>query len=158
MLMSLENSLKQEQVIHLDLNRFSAVEVGTTVAETVRKMRNADHHCAIVHNEEGDLVGIFTDRDILSKVVDAPEMWDKPIEQFMTSSPITVDSMDPAYKALALMDSKHFRNVPVVDQNGVIIGNLTHYAIIKYLSDRFPESVYNLPPHPDRVSRNRDGA
>jgi CBS domain-containing protein len=56
------------------------------------------------------------------------------------------------------MDEKHFRNVPVVNDNGQVIGNLTHHAIIKYLADRFPESVYNLPPDPDRVTSNRDGA
>jgi hypothetical protein len=36
------------------------------------------------------------------------------------------------------------------------MGNLTHYAIIKYLAAA--RSVYNLPPEPDRVVRNRDGA
>jgi hypothetical protein len=48
--------------------------------------------------------------------------------------------------------------VPVLDSSGTVIGNLTHYAVVKYLADRFPESVYNLPPEPDRVVRNRDGA
>lgn len=155
--MSLENNLQQEQVIHLDLNRFAAVEIGTSVKETVEKMRNASHHCAIVL-DRGSLVGIFTDRDILRKVVDTPDTWNKPIEEVMTYSPITVDSMDPADKALTLMDEKHFRNVPVVDQNGIVIGTLTHHAILKYLADRFPESIYNLPPDPDRHSDNRDGA
>jgi hypothetical protein len=46
----------------------------------------------------------------------------------------------------------------VLDNKGTVIGNLTHYAIVKYLADRFPESVYNLPPEPDRVTSNRDGA
>jgi len=56
------------------------------------------------------------------------------------------------------MDQERFRNVPVIDDQKRVIGNLTHYAIIKYLADRFPESVYNLPPIPDRVTRKRDGA
>ncbi len=155
--MSLESNLQQEQVIHLDLNRFAAVEIGTSVRQTIEKMRRTSHHCAVVL-DQGTLVGIFTDRDILRKVVDAPDTWEKTIEEVMTYSPISVDSMDSADKALALMDKKHFRNVPVVDQNGVVLGNLTHYAIIKYLADRFPESVYNLPPDPEQLSHIRDGA
>ena len=155
--MSLEKDLQQERVIHLDLSRFTAVKVGTTVQETVEKMRQAGHHSAIV-TKDGKLAGIFTDRDLMRKVVDTPGTWNDPIENVMTLDPITVNSNDPAFKALALMDEKHFRNVPVVDDTGQVIGNLTHYAVIKYLADRFPESVYNLPPDPDAVASNRDGA
>ena len=155
--MSLESTLQQERVIHLDLNRFATVERGTSVRETVEVMRRDGHHCAVIL-EQDSLVGIFTDRDILEKIVDSPETWDQPIETVMTPSPLTISSMDSADKGLTLMDDMHFRNVPVVDQNGVVVGTLTHYAIIKYLCDRFPETVYNLPPMPDRVARKRDGA
>jgi len=155
--MSLVSDLQNEQVIHLDLSKFTAVKAGTSVKETVETMRQAGHHCAIV-TDDGALVGIFTDRDLMRKVVSAPETWDHPIEKVMTASPMTVNSTDPANMALVLMDEKHFRNVPVLDDKGFVIGNLTHHAIIKYLADRFPESVYNLPPDPDRVTSKRDGA
>ena len=155
--MTLEQNLRQEKVIHLDLKKFTTVETGTSVRETIEKMRRQGHHCAIVIDQDS-LTGIFTDRDILRKVVDAPISWDKPIDRVMTASPITVKSNDDADAALAQMDAKHFRNVPVVDQNGEVVGNLTHYAVIKYLADHFPESVYNLPPDPDQISNNRDGA
>ena len=155
--MSLEHDLQQEQVIHLDLSQFTAVKAGTTVRDTVEEMRKSGHHSAII-TKDGSLAGIFTDRDLMQKVVDIPESWEHPIDTVMTPNPITVNSTDPADKALALMDEKHFRNVPVVDEKGQVIGNLTHHAIVKYLSDRFPESVYNLPPDPDAITSNRDGA
>lgn len=155
--MSLEYNLRQERVIHLNLTEFTEVESGTSIRATINKMRLENHNCAFI-TDEGQLTGIFTDRDILRKVVDAAESWDQPIETVMTMAPLTVNSTDPADAALNLMNEKHFRNVPVIDEKGSVIGNLTHYAIIKYLADRFPESVYNLPPEPDRVTRNRDGA
>ena len=155
--MSLVNDLQKEQVVHLDLSQFTAVKAGTSVRETVDEMRNANHHCAIV-TDDGVLIGIFTDRDLMRKVVNDPKTWDHPIEEVMTSSPMTVNSIDSASTALVLMDEKHFRNVPVLDDNGFVIGNLTHHAIIKYLADRFPESVYNLPPDPDHITSDRDGA
>ncbi len=155
--MSLERDLQQEQVVHLDLTQFTAVKIGTSVRETIEQMRENGHHSAII-TRYGALAGIFTDRDLMRKVVDAPETWDRPIEEVMTRSPMTVNADDPAYTALALMDEKHFRNVPVVDRAGRVIGNLTHHAIIKYLADRFPESIYNLPPEPDQIANDRDGA
>jgi CBS domain-containing protein len=156
-MMTLEKNLQQEKVSHLDLSNFTKVESGTSVRETITVMRQEAHHCAIVM-DGGALIGIFTDRDILRKVVDASETWDQPIDQVMTPTPITVNSSDPADAALALMDAKHFRNVPVTNKKGQVIGNLTHYAIIKYLADHFPKSVYNLPPNPDQVTSRRGGA
>jgi CBS domain-containing protein len=155
--MSLEYDLRQEQVIHLNLTEFTQVEIGTSIRATIEKMRQENHNCAFI-TDQGGLVGIFTDRDILRKVVAAPESWHRPIETVMTAQPLTVNTSDPADTALNLMNEKHFRNVPVLDNKGAVVGNLTHYAIVKYLADRFPESVYNLPPEPDRVTRNRDGA
>jgi CBS domain-containing protein len=155
--MTLESTLRQEKVIHLDLNQFTAVVSNTSVRQTIEKMREDAHHAAVI-TKNGVLIGIFTDRDILRKVVDTPEVWDQPIETVMTPNPITVNSTDSADAALAQMEAKHFRNVPVIDENGQVIGTLTHYAIIKYLADHFPESVYNLPPDPDQVTNYRDGA
>lgn len=155
--MSLEIDLQHEQVIHLDISNFIQVESGTSVKDTVEQMRKTDHNCAII-TKDNVLTGIFTDRDLLRKVVDAPETWDTPIDNVMTASPITVAANRPAYEALDLMDEKNFRNVPVVASSGKVIGNLTHHAIIKYLAGRFPESVYNLPPKPNQVSEKRGGA
>ena len=155
--MRLEQELQHELVMHLDLTGFTAVDCGVSIRETVDKMRQADHHCAFV-TRNGHLEGIFTDRDILRRVVAASTAWNNPINTVMTANPLTVKTTDQADKALALMDKHHFRNLPVLDEDGQIRGNLTHYAIIKYLSDRFPQSVYNLPPDPDQVTNNRIGA
>jgi hypothetical protein len=38
------------------------------------------------------------------------------------------------------------------------VGNLTHYAILRFLSDRFQQEIYNLPPDPDQVPRAPEGA
>ncbi len=155
--MTLETDLQNEKVIYLDLNKFTLVESGTSVRDTISKMRKASNNCAFI-TKDGALIGIFTDRDVLRKVVSTPEVWDNPIDEVMTASPDTVNSQDPAAKALAMMDEKRYRNVPVINDAGEIVGNMTHYAVIKYLSDHFPESVYNLPPDPNQVASNRDGA
>ncbi len=154
--MRFKYDLQHDQVIHLDLSRFSTVESGTTVKNTVEKMREENHNCTLI-TKGGTLIGIFTDRDILHKVVTVPEVWDAPIDTVMSKSPFTVNRSDEAQAAVTLMNEKRFRNVPVVDNNNRVAGNLTHLAIIKYVADQFPEAVYNLPPEPDRVSQHRAG-
>ncbi|MBN1217824.1 MAG: CBS domain-containing protein [Anaerolineae bacterium] len=154
--MSPERDLQWEQVGQFDLKNFTTVEIGTSVKTTITKMRQENQHCAIIL-DKGSLAGIFTDRDILRKVVDSRESWDLPIDDVMTPAPLTVQIKDRADLALALMDFKHFRNVPVLDDDGKVMGNITHYAIIKYLSDRFPtNSIYNPPPNPDQVPRKSE--
>lgn len=155
--MNLEKELQKELVAHLNLSNFTSVEIGISVKRTVEKMREEKNTCAII-TDQGALVGIFTEHDILAKIVDNPETWLLPIDDFITPSPLTVRDEDSVQVALAIMEEKQFRNVPVLNSEGKVVGNLTHYAIIKYLADRFPETVYNLSPDPDRTPRKRDGA
>jgi CBS domain-containing protein len=155
--MSIEQELQQEQVSQLDLSNFVLIEIGTAVKDAVKQMREKNQTCAIITDQE-DLVGIFTDHDIMVKIADDPETWNLPIDDFVTPSPLTVQANDPVSKALALMEDRRFRNVPVLGDDSQVVGNLTHYAMIKYLADRFPQSVYNQPPVPDRNPRKRNGA
>ncbi len=154
--MALAFDLQHEQVKHLDLGRFTTVASGTSVKDVVKKMRTEGYNCALV--AEGDkLAGIFTDRDVLLKVVSSPETWSQPIDTVMTKSPLAVTGESKAEVAISQMNDQGIRNMPVVDDNGKILGDLTHYAMIKFFADQFPESLYNLPPRPNQVSENRVG-
>jgi CBS domain-containing protein len=155
--MTLEQELQDEQVVHLDLSEYTVVNSTMSVREVVAQMRAERRNCAFVV-ENDRLVGIFTDRDVLRKVVDAPDIWDRPISEVMTRAPKTVPPDAPLRTALDLMHAGHFRNVPAVDESGRIVGNLTHYSIARCFADRFPEEVYNLPPDPDQVPEDRAGA
>ena len=118
--MSLEHDLQQEQVNNLDLKNFTTVEIGTSVKSTIEQMRTENHRCAVIVDNKCSLIGIFTDRDILLKVADSRETWDLPIDDIMTPSPISVNATDRADLAMALMDFKHFRNVPVLADEGKV--------------------------------------
>jgi CBS domain-containing protein len=75
----------------------------------------------------------------------------------MTHDPHTINANQTAGDALKLMETHHFRNTPVVGDNGGIVGNLTHFAVIRYLAESFPEEVLNLPPEPDVFGEERFG-
>ena len=151
-----EYDLHEEQLTHLDLSEFTLVASGASVRDTIGKMRAERHNCAFV-TRDGRLVGIFTDRDVLREVVDRPQIWDRPIDEIMTHQPRTIAADQTAGDALHLMNELRFRNVPVIDATGAIKGNLTYFALIRYLADLFPEQVYNLPPKPDRYGSERHG-
>lgn len=154
--MSIEHDLQAEKVTTLDLSEYTIVESGTSVRETIARMESTGHNCAFV-TRNGKLTGIFTDRDVLRRVVDRPDLWDHAIDEVMTHNPHTVKASQTAGEALALMESLHFRNTPVINEAGEIVGNLTHFALIRYLADNFPEEVINLPPEPDQFGEDRYG-
>ena len=154
--MSIEQDLHTEKVTQLDLSEYTLVETGSSVRDAIQKMRAERHNCAFI-TKDGQLVGIFTDRDVLRGVVDRPEVWDHPVDEVMTHNPKFCTADQSAGDALGLMDSMRFRNAPVMDDKGKIVGNLTHFALIRYLADLFPEEVYNLPPMPDQYGEERHG-
>ena len=154
--MTLEQELQAEQVSHLDLSGFSCVSSGTTVRETIARMR-ADRHKVCLITADNKLVGIFTDRDVLHRVAPDLETLDKPIDAVMTASPITIRPDSSAATALRLMDDHKFRNLPAVDEEGHIVGSMTHQSIISYLATRYPVEVLNQPPRPDHFPRRAEG-
>jgi CBS domain-containing protein len=155
--MSLERDLQAEQVGQLDLSAYTAAAPSARVSEVLEQMRHDGCGCVLVV-EDGRLVGIFTERDVLRKIVGVPENWERPIHEFMTPRPDTVGPNDRVDAAMKRMNRGHYRNVPVVDAAGGVVGNLTHYAILQFFSDRFQQEIYNLPPEPDQVPKAPEGA
>lgn len=154
--MSLESELRHEQVVHLDLSAFSEVASGTPVHAALARLREERHNVCLV-TEKGRLVGIFTDRDVLRKVADTPTTLAERIDELMSRNPITVLPTTSAAAALQLMDANHFRNLPVVQADGKLVGNMTHKAIIDFLAARYPVEVLNRPPRPEQFPRKPEG-
>ncbi|MEZ4515658.1 MAG: CBS domain-containing protein [Chloroflexota bacterium] len=154
--MSAFKELENEQVRHLDLSRYCQVESGTSVRDVLAIMRR--ERCrAVLVTESDRLAGIFTERDVLSKVVMEEGVLDGPVDAVMTANPIAITPDTSAAAALWLMDQNHFRNLPVVDGQGHIVGDMTHAAVITYLASRYPEEVLNRPPRPEQYPRKAEG-
>jgi CBS domain-containing protein len=87
---------------------------GATVAEAATVMGERKVGSALVI-DEGVLVGIFTERDIvkaLSQDFDAPG---HPITHWMTRDPTTISRETTVQEALDMMLMRGFRHLPVVD-------------------------------------------
>ena len=155
--MSLRQELEAEQVRHLDLNGYCLVESGTTVRETVSRMRDEGGRTALI-TRGADLIGIFTERDVMRRVANDPQALDESVDAVMTAGPITVLPDTSAADALWLMDDHHFRNLPVIDRQGNILGDMTYASIIQYLAARYPVEVLNRPPRPEQYPSKAEGA
>ena len=156
--MTVEIDLQQQRVAHLDLTSFAAVKTGTKVREALVRMRRSRVSAILIQNEGNGLIGIFTERDVLLKVADNPSGLDQVVDELMTADPQTVSPDTSVGHALQLMNAGDYRNVPVRDKSGAVIGNLSQQAMITFLTDHFPREIYNLPPDPEMIPTTREGA
>ncbi|MCY4606569.1 MAG: CBS domain-containing protein [Gemmatimonadetes bacterium] len=155
--MKVVQKLQEEVIGHMDLDGYVLCEPQEPIVEVLKKMRH-QHVSAVLVEEDGRLVGIFTERDALTKVVDQPATWTQSVAELMTRDPHSLDAQQPISSALRLMNAGDYRNVPIVDENGRIKGNLPQHEVIRFLTDQFPEDIYNLPPDPERIARTKEGA
>lgn len=97
---------------------------GEKVGEVCRRM--AAGRCGHVLVCDGErLVGIFTERDLLTRVVAPGHDPDAcPVETVMTPNPVTIEASAPIREAIRIMDEGSFRCLPVVE-HGKLVGVLT---------------------------------
>ena len=78
---------------------------------------------AVLIAAEGRLAGIFTERDVLHRLVKAKkDLVNTPLRDVMTADPLCVQPDAPALAALQIMSEKGFRHLPVVTAEGKIVG------------------------------------
>jgi CBS domain-containing protein len=65
--------------------------------------------------EEGRLVGIFTERDVLALAGDGADLDGVRVDDVMTRDPVTVDADVPVLDAARLMGERKIRHLPVVE-------------------------------------------
>jgi len=155
--MELPRNLKIESVSRLHPTPPLHVGAEQTVAEAAALMRQHGVGCVLVSQGQ-QLVGIFTERDLMSRVLAARAPLSQPISRFMTPDPVCVRLKDPIGMAVRRMEEGGYRHLPVLDEAGRPTGVLSVKRIIHYLVEHFPGTVYNLPPDPGAVSPEREGA
>ncbi|MGQ0675867.1 MAG: CBS domain-containing protein [Rhodospirillales bacterium] len=78
---------------------------------------------AVLIGKDGVLEGIFSERDLLMRVIAKGLDPDRtPLYRAMTPNPETVTPGQTATEALELMHKRGFRHLPVVGEDGKVIG------------------------------------
>jgi CBS domain-containing protein len=155
--MDLARNLKIDSVSRLHPTAPRQVTPTQTVADAVALMRREQVGCVLVC-EGARVVGIFTERDLMKRVLAAGRALDLPIAECMTLNPVVVHPKEPVGVAIQRMEEGGYRHLPVVDEAGRPVGILSVKRIVHYLVEHFPGTIYNLPPDPGAVHQEREGA
>ena len=152
-------SLAEERLRALSRRQPVTVPPGTSLAECIRAIqRIGTGDSVFVCDSTGLLTGVLTERDIFGRLVGENVDLTQPVETLMTTEPKTLDLDQTIRDAIVLMQTGRYRNVPVVDDFGHLVGVVRQVDIIKYLAESFPEELLNLPPRPHQRMKEPEGA
>ena len=153
----LGQTLKNERIQSLSPKTPLVVSPETSLETVITKMKEARLGCVLIE-EQGKLVGICTERDLMTRVVEPQLDLKTPVVKVMTQKPKCLKMEDSVVTAIRLMSDGGYRHVPLVDASGKIQSVLSAKTLIRYLAEHFPYEIYNLPPDPHQTQKAREGA
>ncbi len=104
------------------------------------------------------LVGIFTERDLMKRVLALQCPFTDPVAKVMTKRPVCLMLKDPLRMAIRKMEQGSYRHMPVIDESERPVGILSVKRIVHYLVEHFPNTIFNQPPEPHRYPDAPHGA
>ncbi len=155
--MDIEKVLRERKIRQLVLGPLVTIESETSLRSAISVMQQ-NHVGYVLVTENQQLVGIFTERDVLGKVMGEGVDESRLLKEFMTPSPLTLNPDASVLEAIQLMDEHGYRNVPLVNAEGNLVGNLSASNIIDFLAESFPQEVLSLPPKANQNFSSVDGA
>ncbi|MBD3872540.1 MAG: CBS domain-containing protein [Acidobacteria bacterium] len=125
---------------------------GATVLAAVRKM-NEEHIGALLVCDGSEVLGIFTERDILCRVIDSPrDPTTTAVAEVMTTDLVAVSPDTQVEEAMAVITENRCRHLPVIDGGNLVglvsIGDLTHWVsrhqevhirdLVNFITGKYP--------------------
>jgi CBS domain-containing protein len=123
----------------------AAVPVEASVADAIRKM--LDYHVGAVGvvDSQGRVAGIFTERDVLRKLsLSRLDPEETPVRDLMTTPVEMATQVTGPGEAMATMVERHFRHLPVVDDDGKLLGILSIRNLLEWRIDGLTQELESL--------------
>jgi CBS domain-containing protein len=119
------------------------IEASATVAEAVRLM-NEKRIGSIVVTEQGRLAGIFTERDVLTRIVGAGRDPGRTlVAEVMSARPHTISPMTTTAEAMEIFTHERCRHLPVVNE-GRLEGLISIGDVSRWLTDSHKNEAEQL--------------
>jgi len=132
-------------VLELCDREIAAVGLEATVAEAIHKM--LDHHVGAVAivDSEYRVAGMFTERDVLRRMsLSGLDPQVTPVRNLMTTPVEMATRGTGAGEALSIMLERHFRHLPVADDNGKLLGILSIRNLLEWRVDDLSHELDSL--------------
>src|SRR5579872_2920923 len=132
-------------VLDLCDREIAAVGLDATVADSIHKM--LDYHVGAVAVVDSDfrVAGIFTERDVLRKMaLSRTDPKTTSVRELMTTPVEMATRRTGPGEALTTMLERHFRHLPVADDNGKLLGILSIRNLLEWRVDDLSRELESL--------------
>jgi CBS domain-containing protein len=104
----------------------ASVAVDATVGDAIRAMIDRHVGAVAVIDENHRVAGIFTERDVLRRLALGEKDLQKTLIRELMTTPVEMATRDTtAAEALATMVERHYRHLPIIDDDGRLLGMLS---------------------------------
>ncbi len=115
-----------------------------SVASAVRIMSERDVGAVLVMSE-GRLEGIFTERDVMKRVL-APGLdpHSTKLSEVASAQPMTIGESASVRECAYLVRDNNFRHLPVLDESGKVVGMISTRDFLKDLAAGFERVIQRV--------------
>ena len=122
------------QVRELMTERPRTVTPEASAVDAAKVMRDEDAGVVPIVESDGRLAGVVTDRDIALRVVaEGREPGSTTVGEIASQNLVTVDPQQDIDEALRLMAEHQVRRLPVVEEDGKLVGILAQADVARHL-------------------------
>lgn len=146
---------RNDKVSLMETADYVCVEPSDPLSKAIEVMKKDEGGCAIVC-DQGRVVGIFTQRDVLTRIIGESVDMNDPVSKWMSPAVATLSPDATIGDAVAMMTDKSYRNIPLV-KDGQLAGSISVFDVISYLAESYPKETMNLPPNIDQVMESEHG-
>ncbi len=155
--MELREYLQETTLATAGYRRLVSIEPGASIAQALETMRAERVGCVLVI-EGTSLCGIFTERDVVTRVLGKGQSLESPVSMVMTLNPTTASEEERLNKVFGKMQAGGFRHLPVVNESGEPLGTVSVKRVVGSIADHFFQAVHNVPPEPNQYPKAPEGA
>ncbi len=120
----------------------AVISVDASVADAIQQMLALNVGATAIVDENKVVAGIFTERDVMRKIaLDPRRPEDVPVREVMTTPVVMATSEISPAEALSVMVEAHHRHLPIVDDDGKLLGILSMRHVLQAKIDELTRQL-----------------
>ena len=109
----------------------AVIPVGSSLRSAIVEMSEKGLSMVTIVDGENHLMGIITDGDLRRMLEKGVDVYSETIDTVMTKNPKWIDSREMAVNALQYMSDRRITSMPVLDEDGCVVGSVLMTDIFK---------------------------
>ena len=152
----IEEILRTDPISSIEIEPVQSIPATMPLRDVIARMQKR-RVAAVVIAENGRVTGIFTERDVLNRIIGLAMNENLPVGEVMTRKPRTLTPHDRIADAIRLMTDRGYRHIPLVDDTGRHVGLISARDIVEFIAKHYPREVFNLPPELGQKMHKQEG-